>query len=288
MKRPSVVVELRVLCSAMMDKLYRNLHSMDRLSQFIFIERSIRETPQMHATSPFLRAGFSSRRWLLRSTSGLALALTALASSHATAGLTYGNDVPLSVLDPNPSVCTPGCSTSQVCSTLFDTDPNNTTPINVCVNRSYTFNYLGNWQPYGRKHHVGDVVSDPVTGVAYVFVDVSVTSSFTNFLNAHPPLTDPVSWQPFDGLVSDLVGVPGPAGSPGVAGPAGPVGPTGAVGPVGPAGSAGKNLVNLPGSIATFSAAAGCPAGTTTLGKSEVIYSSGGKLLTKPVVFCAF
>jgi len=77
-------------------------------------------------------------------------------------------------------------------------------------------------------------------------------------------------------------GAQGPAGPPGALGPAGPAGPAG------PQGIAGANLVNRPGSIATYSATTGCPAGSTTVGSSVILYTSGGKGLSKAIVFCAF
>ena len=84
------------------------------------------------------------------------------------------------------------------------------------------------------------------------------------------------------------IGPAGANGAVGVTGPLGPVGPMGVAGPPGPQGSAGMNLVNLPGSIATFSAEVGGPTGSATLGNSQVIHTTGGKPLTKLVVLCAF
>jgi hypothetical protein len=60
------------------------------------------------------------------------------------------------------------------------------------------------------------------------------------------------------------------------------MGPTGAQGP------AGKNLVNLPGSVATLLSPATCPAGSTELGTSIILYLAGTQRVTKPVVYCKF
>ncbi len=75
------------------------------------------------------------------------------------------------------------------------------------------------------------------------------------------------------------------AGDPGVAGPPGAAG---AQGPAGPQGASGKNLVNLPGSIATFNATAGCPTGSTVLGSSSIFYLSSGHIQQRAIVYCGF
>jgi hypothetical protein len=84
------------------------------------------------------------------------------------------------------------------------------------------------------------------------------------------------------------IGLTGSQGPIGLTGQQGPIGLTGAQGLVGPQGPAGQNLVNLPGSIATFSATAGCPGGSTRLGSGTIFYSSVGRFTSKSVVYCSF
>lgn len=205
----------------------------------------------MGAKSSFNRNVVSSPLWLSRSTGWLALWLAALASMPATAGINFGRDVlnPSLPADYQGPVCTPGCSTSQTCTALYDKVTSVQT--NLCLNNSYPFNFVGNWQPSGHLYHVGDVVTDPATGQTYVFVDVSVSTVVTTNLEPHPPLTDTNSWVPFVNLVTDGTGLPGlpgpqgPAGPQGSQGPAGSQGvpglqgPVGAIGPAGPSGPTG-------------------------------------------------
>ncbi len=196
----------------------------------------------MRATSSFNSIVRPAVPWLFRGAGSLALLVAAFASTPLTAGINYGRDVLVGTLSADPNmVCTPGCTVSQTCTTLFasSTDPTGT---NLCVNNAYPFNFMGNWQALGRAHHVGDVVTDPVTGKAYLYVDVTASTVVTTNFVSHPPLTDTTSWQPFDGLVSDLSGVAGaqgPAGPQGLAGPQGAAGTQGDIGPQGLAGASG-------------------------------------------------
>ena len=185
----------------------------------------------------------------------LALLVAGLLAPPAQAGITFGRDqlngasTPADFTGP---VCTPGCLLSQTCTTLSDSNTGVAT--NLCLNKAYPFVYVGNWQPNGRNYQVGNVVSNPVTGEAYVFVDVTVSTQFSNILQVHPLLSDTNSWQLFSGLVSDLPRAPGTQGPAGPAGPQGPAGVAGAngtnglnglngapgaVGPVGPQGAKG-------------------------------------------------
>lgn len=202
-------------------------------------------------------------QWLWRGgVAFVALALT-LASAPATAGITFGRDNlggATTAVDFTGPVCTPGCLASQTCTTLYDAT---SAPLNLCLNKSYPFSFLGSWQAQGRQYHVGDVVTNPdpnSTGEAYIFIDVSASTVFSNFVTIHPPLTDSQSWARFSGLVSDLAGAQGPPGPKGDTGPVGPVGATGPaglngqvglkgdtgpLGPVGPAGPTG--MTGAPG-----------------------------------------
>lgn len=170
----------------------------------------------MLATKLFDSMKFSATAWRRRGASAFVLLLVAIGATPATAGINYGRDVfGPNLIDYIGPVCTPGCSTSQTCTKLYssNTDPVGT---NLCVNNTYAFNYMGNWQPLGRAYAVGDVVTDSLTGKAYIFIDVSASTAVTTNLDAHPPLTDTNSWQSFTALVTDS------AGSQGSAGPAGP------------------------------------------------------------------
>lgn len=194
-----------------------------------------------------------------------ALALAALAAAPVHAGIQYGRDDWSSATATPVTVCTDICSPSQTCSPLFPDDPNSTAEYDLCLNKSYPLVFMGKWQQFGRKHHVGEVVTDPATGAAYIFVDVSVPSLVSNFFTEHPPLTDPLSWQPFTGLTTSatgatgdtgpqgpqgLPGATGPAGPAGAAGPIGPIGPIGLTGPAGPAGAQGlQGPDGLPGAV---------------------------------------
>jgi hypothetical protein len=61
-------------------------------------------------------------------------------------------------------------------------------------------------------------------------------------------------------------------------------------GATGATGAPGKDLLNLPGSIATFAAIKGCPAGSTPLGSTLITYSVTGHppSTTKSIVYCQF
>jgi Collagen triple helix repeat (20 copies) len=165
----------------------------------------------------------------------------------AEAGIQYGRDDWSNATSTPVTDCgSPGCSPSQICSPLFDQTNPDAPAIPVCLNKSYPFNFMGAWQSIGRTHHVGDVVTDPATGAAYIFVDVSVPSTTSNFITFHPPLTDPLSWQPFTGLDIAAAGAAGQQGPQGPAGPQGPKGDTGPMGLPGAAGDAGPQGVAGP------------------------------------------
>jgi hypothetical protein len=200
--------------------------------------RSHRGT-RVPVTSPIRRSPASPvsslPRWRGR-IAALSLLVSGLLTPPAEAGITFGRDQlnGSTTVDFTGPVCTPGCTLSQTCTTLGDYNTGVTT--NLCLNKTYPFSYVGDWQPQGRNYQVGNVVSNPVTGEAYVFVDVSVSTQFSNVLRDHPLLSDTNSWQLFSGLVSDL---PGASGTQGPAGPQGPSGVAGANGDTGPAGQAG-------------------------------------------------
>jgi len=210
--------------------------------------------------SAFRTLALSSSPELRLSTCALAIVFaTLLLPLAARAGITYGRDqIPPGTTAPadyTGPVCTPGCKPSQTCTTLYDrTNPAIST--NLCLNKAYPFTFKGDWQPSGRNYSVGDVVNDPVSGMAYIFVDVTASTTTSSFLEVHPPLTDTNSWLPF----VDSLGLSGGAGSAGPAGPQGPAGTNGvngapgapgAPGPVGPQGMQGatgaQGAMGLPG-----------------------------------------
>jgi hypothetical protein len=195
--------------------------------------------------SAFRTAAPSSSLELRRGTCALAIVFaTLLLPLAASAGITYGRDqIPPGTTAPadyTGPVCTPGCTPSQTCTTLYDhTNPAIST--NLCLNKAYPFIFKGDWQPSGHNYSVGDVVNAPVSGMAYIFVDVTASTTTTSFLEVHPPLTDTNSWLPFvDSLgLSGGAGSAGPAGPTGATGPAGPKGDKGDTGPMGPQGPVG-------------------------------------------------
>ena len=212
------------------------------------------DLPPLHSTAH--SSGLGRRRGAC----SLALVAATLLSPLAVkAGITYGRDqIPPGTTAPadyTGPVCTPGCTPSQTCTTLYDhTNPAIST--NLCLNKAYPFTFKGDWQPAGHNYSVGDVVNAPVSGMAYVFVDVTASTTTSSFLEVHPPLTDTNSWRPF----VDSLGLSGGAGSAGPAGPQGPAGTNGvdgapgapgATGPVGPQGLQGatgvQGAMGLPG-----------------------------------------
>lgn len=151
-----------------------------------------------------------------------------------------------------------------------------------------SFNYT--WDS-GIIYRANQVVFDG--GVAYIaLVDsYGLKPGLPHFDASGIPIQ---AWEPVSSSSSAAgpAGPAGPQGTPGAIGPQGPKGETGPAGllgmsgPIGPTGSpgaAGKDLVNLHGSIATFAATAGCPAGSTLLGNSLNLYTAGGKVISKQI-----
>ena len=211
-------------------------------------------------TSPIRRSPsssiFSSRARWCGGAVAFSLLAAALLASPAEAGITFGRDYLTATTAASGPICSPGCLQSQKCTTLYESR-DSTTGTNLCLNNSYAFVFAGDWQPSGRNYQVGEVVNDPVTGKAYVFVDVTVSTTLTNFLQVHPPLSDTNSWQPFSGLVPELAGSPGPQG------PMGPAGPPGAPGAPGAPGVNGIN--GAPGAPGAMGAT-GAPGATGATG----------------------
>jgi hypothetical protein len=135
-------------------------------------------------------------------------------------------------------------------------------------------NWAGAWSA-ANPYNKGDGVS--YEGSSYIATAATY--------NQNPPSSTNPEWNVL--AVAGAAGEPGPAGLKGINGTNGTNGAAGATGAAGPA---GKDLLNRPGSIATYSASIGCPAGSTTLGTSLLLYSppKSKTVVSSTVVFCQY